>query len=178
MKMKKTIAALAIMAGSGIFASSSLADDTVNFGSSKFSQDDVVNALALPELPPGYKTRAIHVRPVAKAISLEITFEKNSYELNAKAVEVLSVLGKALNEKRLQDFTFMVEGHTDASGGENYNLNLSEKRASAVKVFLAKEYHVAENRLKIVGKGESELLTNVNPASATNRRVKIVNMGK
>lgn len=178
MKMKEIVVAAAILAVSAIGSSTSLADETVNFGSKTITEEELVNALAPPELPPGYKSRAILLRPVAKAISLEIHFEKNSADLTGKAVEVLSVLGKALNETRLKDFNFVVEGHTDATGAEEYNQGLSERRAKAVRNFLASEYQVAESRLQIVGKGESELLTDVDPFSASNRRVKIVNAGK
>ncbi len=178
MKMKKNVVALAILAISAVGSSPALAGDTVNFGSKNVTEEELVNALAPPELPPGYKTRAILLRPVAKSISLEIHFEKNSADLTGKAVEVLSVLGKALNETRLQDYNFAVEGHTDATGEKEYNLSLSERRASAVRNFLAKEYDVAEKRLRVVGKGETELLTEVDPGSAVNRRVKIVNIGR
>lgn len=172
---KQNILAVALFFA-GMTAGTVLAGDMTNFGSGAFNEEDVVNALVPPETPPGYKTRSI--RPVSRAISLEVHFEKDSDVLTEKAVEVLSILGKALNEDRLREFHFKVEGHTDATGEDGYNQGLSERRAAAVKKFLAHEYQVAPERLTVEGKGESDLLPGVAPDSASNRRVTIVNTGK
>ena len=70
-----------------------------------------------------------------------------------------------------------MEGHTDASGTENYNMILSKKRAGAVKNYLIKYYNISANRLLAKGKGETALLNNALPDSAANRRVRIINIG-
>lgn len=49
-----------------------------------------------------------------------------------------------------------VTGHTDARGGENYNINLSERRASAVRDYFVTTYGIATSRLDLIGKGEDE----------------------
>lgn len=56
----------------------------------------------------------------------------------------------------------LVTGHTDRIGTETYNQKLSERRANAVKDYLVKN-GVAAERIKVVGKGESE----PNPESGT-----------
>ena len=48
-----------------------------------------------------------------------------------------------------------VTGYADRIGTELYNQNLSERRAKAVKAYLVKQ-GVAAERIKVVGKGESE----------------------
>jgi OOP family OmpA-OmpF porin len=45
-----------------------------------------------------------------------------------------------------------ITGHTDEPGSDAYNLELSEKRAQAVKNYLV-EHGVAAERLSVVGKG-------------------------
>lgn len=50
-----------------------------------------------------------------------------------------------------------IGAHTDATGSSKYNLELSEKRAKAVKDFLIKK-GVTESRLKYKGYGETKLL--------------------
>lgn len=49
----------------------------------------------------------------------------------------------------------LVTGHADRIGSDKYNQNLSERRAAAVKTYLASQ-GVAADRVKTVGKGESE----------------------
>jgi outer membrane protein OmpA-like peptidoglycan-associated protein len=66
--------------------------------------------------------------------------------------------------------TISVEGHTDAIGPEEYNLQLSERRARAVADALAQR-NVYPDRISTVGFGESQLISS---DPATNRRVNIV----
>jgi OOP family OmpA-OmpF porin len=49
----------------------------------------------------------------------------------------------------------LVTGHADRIGSDKYNQKLSERRAAAVKDYLASQ-GVAADRVKTVGKGESE----------------------
>ncbi|MHB1290940.1 MAG: OmpA family protein [Sulfuricella sp.] len=49
----------------------------------------------------------------------------------------------------------LVTGHADRIGTEKYNQKLSERRAAAVKTYLASQ-GIAADRVKTVGKGESE----------------------
>jgi len=75
-------------------------------------------------------------------------------------------------------FTFIVEGHTDAAGGVDYNQNLSERRAASVIRYLANK-GVDTSKLSPVGKGKSDLkhpecnpVTNCPPwKNLENRRV-------
>ncbi|TDR18374.1 OmpA family protein [Marinicella litoralis] len=68
-----------------------------------------------------------------------------------------------------------IEGHTDSSGSESFNLNLSQKRAEAVKALLA-EYGIDPLRIEAIGMGESiPVADNSSEAGkAKNRRVDII----
>ena len=181
--MNMKTAKITLLATSALFLGSisltSAADNTVNYGQSVPSIDEMTSALA-PETPAsGYKTRSIQmVKQKPKSVSLYITFEKNSYTIDQHAVEVLDVLGKSLQSDRLKEFTFSLEGHTDSTGTSSYNQALSEKRAHAVKSYLANNYGVSQSRLHATGKGETEPLIADNPTAAANRRVKIINLGR
>ena len=66
-----------------------------------------------------------------------------------------------------------LEGHTDATGSEGYNLRLSERRATAVVAYLAGR-GVARERLQAAGYGEQRLLPAYAPGDDRQRRVEIV----
>ena len=66
--------------------------------------------------------------------------------------------------------TIRVEGHTDATGSEVYNQQLSERRAEAVKNAIVQK-GVDSRRIQAIGYGESQPISSDN---AMNRRVSIV----
>lgn len=68
----------------------------------------------------------------------------------------------------------MVEGHTDSTGSDTYNQQLSERRAGSVKNLLVQR-GVQEYRVNTVGYGESRpIVTNATPEGRQmNRRVEI-----
>ncbi|MEQ1636202.1 MAG: OmpA family protein [Methylococcales bacterium] len=109
-----------------------------------------------------------------KALSLEVLFRFSSAELTDIAKQQLDPVGEALSSEKLQRLEFIVEGHTDAVGGNTYNKILSKERADSVKLFLTDKYHIAPARLQIIGKGKSNLLDRKHPESEVNRRVRII----
>lgn len=81
----------------------------------------------------------------------------------------------AVSMKNNPETNIMIIGHTDADGSDNYNLNLSQQRAAAVKNFAASQ-GISDSRLSTVGKGEAEPIAENTSATgkAQNRRVEIV----
>ena len=69
-----------------------------------------------------------------------------------------------------------IVGHTDADGDGKSNMDLSKRRAAAVKEFLAKEFSIDESRMETDGLGESKPVDkNSTPeGKANNRRVEFV----
>ncbi|MEO7244234.1 MAG: OmpA family protein [Rubrivivax sp.] len=63
-----------------------------------------------------------------------------------------------------------VEGHTDATGGDAYNVKLSRERALAVRSYLMQR-GIDGARLKAVGYGESWPIAGSDPYAGANRRV-------
>ena len=66
-------------------------------------------------------------------------------------------------------------GHTDATGTENYNLKLSERRAASVRSYIIGQ-GILSSRLQTEGKGEWESIADneTEAGRALNRRVEIV----
>ena len=72
------------------------------------------------------------------------------------------------------DTKIVIEGHTDADGTEEYNLNLSRLRAQSVANFVSTN-QVDPTRFTIMGYGESQpVAENTTPdGKQANRRVEI-----
>jgi OOP family OmpA-OmpF porin len=87
-------------------------------------------------------------------ISAEKLFGFDKYKLQDEAKPVLDeVAAKLIAHPEFE--LVIVAGHTDRIGSEDYNLKLSERRASAVKAYIVTK-GIDSSRLKAVGKGESE----------------------
>lgn len=110
-------------------------------------------------------------------IDLDITFEINSPQISERVRPLVVSLGKALSNADMKNATFIVAGHTDASGSAAYNQVLSEKRAQAVKDFLVSHFAIPESQLVIVGYGSERLKQPKRPYADENRRVQVVNAG-
>ncbi|MDZ7846939.1 MAG: OmpA family protein [Owenweeksia sp.] len=108
-----------------------------------------------------------------KLILYGINFETNSAVLKESSKGVLSNLGVLLQEDT--NLKLVIEGHTDSDGSDSYNLELSEKRAKAVRAYLAAEYKINDSRLRAKGMGESyPIADNTNAVGkAANRRVEL-----
>jgi len=99
-----------------------------------------------------------------------LTFELNSATIAASSRPTLDQLVKSLNTQT--DFNVLVAGHTDSSGSDQYNHNLSEKRAAAVANYLISQ-GVEKTRISHKGYGESQPIASNKTVSgrAMNRRV-------
>jgi outer membrane protein OmpA-like peptidoglycan-associated protein len=109
-------------------------------------------------------------------IDLEIKFDYNSANIAKTALADMDNLGKALTDSSLKGSTFVLAGHTDAVGSEEYNLDLSSRRADSVKRYLMEKYSLAPDHLVTAGYGKTRLKNKDNPKAAENRSVEVVNM--
>jgi outer membrane protein OmpA-like peptidoglycan-associated protein len=106
---------------------------------------------------------------------LEINFDYNSAVVGPQAVSVLVTLGRVLSQDEFRDTVFLINGHTDAKGGLEFNQDLSERRAEAVKQLLVKQFNLPASTLIAVGYGKAQLKHTTDPFAGENRRVQIVN---
>ncbi len=121
------------------------------------------------------KTRSVSFGVAKKSepvsLGLPIKFDYDSSVLNKSSLDYLKQLGTMLNLEKMANETIMIEGHTDAKGSEQYNMDLSKKRSQAVRDFLISNYQIAPSRIKTTGKGESSPLPNKSKFDPLNRRV-------
>ena len=101
-----------------------------------------------------------------------ITFATNSADLNAGFFGVLNSVALVVNE--FNQTVIEVAGHTDNTGTDQYNQQLSERRAAAVAAYLGTR-SVRSDRIITVGMGETRpVATNETEAGKQlNRRVEL-----
>jgi len=105
----------------------------------------------------------------------DLLFAYDSYQLQQRAVASLTKLGQIIQKN--PNSLFIIEGHTDAFGPDDYNRKLSYQRAAAVRNWLVGAMGINPALIEIRGLGESDLLipaTGTIEEQALNRRVEIV----
>jgi len=102
----------------------------------------------------------------------DVTFDTNSAELRPGLYNEINRVAGVLNQ--YPDTLIRVEGHTDSKGSDEYNMDLSKRRANNVKTLLIMR-GVAENRIEVAGYGKTmPVATNDTEAGRQkNRRVEI-----
>ncbi len=105
----------------------------------------------------------------ATAVDFAIQFKVGSSEISAASMATLNEIGKilALSPNRC----VLVEGHTDASGNADKNMDLSRDRANSVVRYISEKGGVERKRLVPIGKGSTSTIPNLDPRDAKNRRV-------
>ncbi|MBS1490151.1 MAG: OmpA family protein [Bacteroidetes bacterium] len=101
------------------------------------------------------------INTVVEDIETKIAFQSLEFE-NGKA-DIL--IGMRSDLAKLGNFlidhpheTLKISGHTDSAGDEKNNLQLSQDRADAIKVYLVNEYKIDTKRIEAVGYGSSKPL--------------------
>lgn len=107
-------------------------------------------------------------------ISHGIHFDTDSDRLQPDSAAVMKSVAAGLQKN--PNLKLCIEGHTDSIGNPAHNLDLSKRRAEAVKAVLVAQFGVEENRLTTDGLGASKPMdSNDTPQGrAQNRRVEFV----
>ena len=142
--------------------------------------DDVVLKKVPPYLEVPVKPDDIRLAKLEKGKTFQlkdIYFEFDKYELMPRSYVELRKLLEILREH--PKMTIRVTGHTDFIGSEEYNKQLSHKRAESVMNYLLSN-GIARWRLAAKGAGESEPIAdnNTDKGRALNRRVEFTVVGK
>jgi outer membrane protein OmpA-like peptidoglycan-associated protein len=109
-----------------------------------------------------------------KWVTHGILFDVNSANIKSESYGTIKEIATVLKENA--DVKVKIVGHTDADGDDKSNMDLSKRRAAAVKEFLTKEFSIDETRMETDGMGESKPVDkNTYPeGKANNRRVEFV----
>ncbi|MDO9542993.1 MAG: OmpA family protein [Kiritimatiellia bacterium] len=107
--------------------------------------------------------------------TLHIEFETDKAIVRSQYFADLNKIGKVL--ARDPQATARIEGHADKrkTSGHKYNLNLSERRAKAVRDYLQEKFGIARNRMTPVGYGYTRPMVANDPINGNekNRRVEV-----
>jgi outer membrane protein OmpA-like peptidoglycan-associated protein len=111
-----------------------------------------------------------------KFVTHGILFDVNSDKIKPESYGALKDIANVLNENA--DVKVKIVGHTDTDGDDKSNVDLSKRRAEAVKNMLSKEFSINADRMQTDGKGEASPI-DVNTTSvgkANNRRVEFIKL--
>jgi OOP family OmpA-OmpF porin len=113
-------------------------------------------------------------QPVAEKVSLTAgaLFDVNKADLKPAGKSELDALAAKLQGAQVEQIS--ITGHTDSSGASEYNRQLSERRADAVKAYLVSK-GLDGSRIDTRGAGDSQPVASNSTAAgrAQNRRVEI-----
>ncbi len=108
---------------------------------------------------------------------VEIDFANDSVAIEPESYRTLGMIADALHHPNLWAYKFLVVGHTSSTGSDEHNLDLSQKRAEAIKEILSTTFAVDPTRLYAVGVGEYFPIEGTKSEAANNRRVQLYNLG-
>jgi len=118
---------------------------------------------------PGQTANVYGVLPQELQVNLNIRF---GFDSAAIAEDQLPVLTQMCTVMKASDINlFRIVGHTDASGSDAYNEQLSALRAQEVARWLVNDCGIDGSRIETLGLGERVLKNPSDPRAEENRRV-------
>lgn len=104
----------------------------------------------------------------------DIFFSFNSATLRPESDETLILIADLLGKH--PDWKLAIGGHTDSIASDTFNLDLSNRRAAAVKAALVERFKIADKRLSTQGYGEASPrdTNDTLEGRARNRRVELM----
>jgi outer membrane protein OmpA-like peptidoglycan-associated protein len=105
-----------------------------------------------------------------------ILFDFQSAVIKPESYGVIKEIAGVLKENG--SIKVKVIGHTSSDGDDKANMELSQRRAAAVKDLLVKEFGIDETRLETEGKGETQPIADnkTKEGKTANRRVEFIKL--
>jgi outer membrane protein OmpA-like peptidoglycan-associated protein len=151
--------------------------------SEQADEDELVAFLDQPPLEQAQRVysidevkRSARIRDTVRRVDIgDVTFDTGEATVERDQVGSLTLVAAAM--KRLIDENpsevFLIEGHTDAVGSNESNLELSDKRAETIADLLVDIYNIPPENLTTQGYGEEYLKVETEEAERANRRVQV-----
>ncbi|GAB3383880.1 OmpA family protein [Spongiibacter taiwanensis] len=130
-----------------------------------------------PNTPAGQPVMSNGCAEKQSVVLRGVNFELDSAKLTNNAETILDGVATTLSDS--PGFNVELQGHTDSTGSDSYNMNLSQNRAQSVKNFLV-DKGVSSGRLTAKGYGETQPIASneTRAGRAENRRVELKVIGQ
>lgn len=145
-------------------------------GSSGYSDDAIGFYVSNLKVATGLPDTRHKLLDEGKFSTTGILFDVNAATIKPESNGVLKEIAGVLLEHK--DIRVKITGHTDSDGADAANLELSKKRAEAVKAALVKDFGIDASVLETEGKGETKPIADnkTKEGKAQNRRVEFVKL--
>jgi OOP family OmpA-OmpF porin len=137
------------------------------------SSASYVSNIKITTASPDTRTKLL---TMGKIVSYGIYFDVNKDIVKPESYGALKDIAQVFQQN--PNVRVKIVGHTDADGEDAFNLDLSKRRAAAVKNELAKTFGIDASRLETDGMGETKpVAPNDTPSNkAMNRRVEFIKL--
>ena len=135
------------------------------------TRDTVTESRRIRDALASAKSRSFGVA----GVNVWVGFEYDSAELTAHGRRQAAEVADAMLDREFDGDGYVLVGHTDTRGTEEYNLDLSLRRARSLRDHLVERFGFREGRIQAEGRGEFEPVAHGESPSdhARNRRVEI-----
>jgi outer membrane protein OmpA-like peptidoglycan-associated protein len=150
--------------------------NTIRFQTDNCDDKDAnifISNIRIAEGAPDMRSKLI---TEGKLVTHGILFDSGKDKVKPESYGTLKEIAGVLKENA--NVKIKIVGHTDSDGSDASNLDLSKRRAAAVKDALKKDFGIDENRMQTDGKGESEPISpnDTLEGKANNRRVELLKL--
>jgi OmpA-OmpF porin, OOP family len=111
-------------------------------------------------------------------LMFDVQFDPDSPVIRPPSYQTIGRIADALYDPSLLPYTFLVVGHTDATGRREASLALSQRRADSIRDVLVNTFKISPKRIKAIGLGEEQLQDSAHPTAAVNRQIQVMTVGK
>ncbi len=111
-------------------------------------------------------------------LNLDIHFDTDTPVVRPDSYQTLGRLADALVNATLLPYSFLIVGHSDATGKREANALLSQRRADAIRDVLVNTFKISSKRLQSLGLGEEQFIDQAHPTSPVNLQIQILTIAK
>src|SRR6201996_6380169 len=110
--------------------------------------------------------------------NVAIAFDVDTPIILPESYETVGRIADAMVNAPLLQYSFLIVGHSDATGNRPANVTLSQRRADALRDVLANTFKISAKRLMSLGVGEEQFIDQAHPASPVNLQIQIITIAK
>jgi len=110
--------------------------------------------------------------------TVEIHFDTDTPVVRPDSYQAVGRIADALVNAQLLPYTFLIVGHSDATGKREANAILSQRRADSIRDILVNTFKISSKRVQSLGLGEEQFIDQAHPTSPANLQIQIVTIGK